>query len=390
MTKEKYLNRNTYLLSLFIYNLARVLPHAILTVILLNKGMSISDIAVIQSFFMLAAIIFEFPSGFLTDIWSEKFMYQLSLILLGISYFITMVSNKFPILCISWFIYGMSSASMSGSLDSYFIRRAKSDEEIKHINVLINHSTLYSGLIGGGIGSFIYKEINIKIYIISLVLIFFSLILITFIFHPQKNIEKPSNNFENFHNIINDLKQITKQHRLIISIALYGVFEIITQLFFQFWQINFLKQHFTKAYFGLLYILFQVIAILGNSLFSKFDFSKKLPFLVVNIFIFYFSSLLIKSKILFLFLIILFLLPFNLYNNQLVVNIQKESSNKIVASVISLSETISSIVSVIILWIIGILNNHLNFLLIEKIMILIFTLLSLMLIKFYSSNERKN
>ncbi|WP_290033298.1 MFS transporter [Ligilactobacillus cholophilus] len=390
MTKEKYLNRNTYLLSLFIYNLARVLPHAILTVILLNKGMSISDIAVIQSFFMLAAIIFEFPSGFLTDIWSEKFMYQLSLILLGISYFITMVSNKFPILCISWFIYGMSSASMSGSLDSYFIRRAKSDEEIKHINVLINHSTLYSGLIGGGIGSFIYKEINIKIYIISLVLIFFSLILITFIFHPQKNIEKPSNNFENFHNIINDLKQITKQHRLIISIALYGVFEIITQLFFQFWQINFLKQHFTKAYFGLLYILFQVIAILGNSLFSKFDFSKKLPFLVVNIFIFYFSSLLIKNKILFLFLIILFLLPFNLYNNQLVVNIQKESSNKIVASVISLSETISSIVSVIILWIIGILNNHLNFLLIEKIMILIFTLLSLMLIKFYSSNERKN
>lgn len=390
MTKEKYLNRNTYLLSLFIYNLARVLPHAILTIILLNKGMSISDIAVIQSFFMLAAIIFEFPSGFLTDIWSEKFMYQLSLILLGISYFITMVSNKFPILCISWFIYGMSSASMSGSLDSYFIRRAKSDEEIKHINVLINHSTLYSGLIGGGIGSFIYKEINIKIYIISLVLIFFSLILITFIFHPQKNIEKPSNNFENFHNIINDLKQITKQHRLIISIALYGVFEIITQLFFQFWQINFLKQHFTKAYFGLLYILFQVIAILGNSLFSKFDFSKKLPFLVVNIFIFYFSSLLIKNKILFLFLIILFLLPFNLYNNQLVVNIQKESSNKIVASVISLSETISSIVSVIILWIIGILNNHLNFLLIEKIMILIFTLLSLMLIKFYSSNERKN
>lgn len=390
MTKEKYLNRNTYLLSLFIYNLARVLPHAILTVILLNKGMSISDIAVIQSFFMLAAIIFEFPSGFLTDIWSEKFMYQLSLILLGISYFITMVSNKFPVLCISWFIYGMSSASMSGSLDSYFIRRAKSDEEIKHINVLINHSTLYSGLIGGGIGSFIYKEINIKIYIISLVLIFFSLILITFIFHPQKNIEKPSNNFENFHNIINDLKQITKQHRLIISIALYGVFEIITQLFFQFWQINFLKQHFTKAYFGLLYILFQVIAILGNSLFSKFDFSKKLPFLVVNIFIFYFSSLLIKNKILFLFLIILFLLPFNLYNNQLVVNIQKESSNKIVASVISLSETISSIVSVIILWIIGILNNHLNFLLIEKIMILIFTLLSLMLIKFYSSNERKN
>lgn len=88
MYKLSKTNRTVYLSSLFLYNFARVLPHAILTVILLNKGLTVSQIAIVQSFYMLATTMFEFPSGFLTDIWSEKIMYQLSLILIGVSYFI--------------------------------------------------------------------------------------------------------------------------------------------------------------------------------------------------------------------------------------------------------------------------------------------------------------
>lgn len=72
MYKLSKTNRTVYLASLFFYNFARVLPHAILTVILLNKGLTVSQIAIVQSFYMLAAIMFEFPSCFLTDIWSEN------------------------------------------------------------------------------------------------------------------------------------------------------------------------------------------------------------------------------------------------------------------------------------------------------------------------------
>lgn len=38
-----------YLLSFFLYNMARVLPHAVLTVILLDKGMSVGNIAIIHN-----------------------------------------------------------------------------------------------------------------------------------------------------------------------------------------------------------------------------------------------------------------------------------------------------------------------------------------------------
>ena len=94
----------TYFISFFFYNFARVLPHAVLTVILLDKGMSIGNIAFIQSFFMIAVLLFEFPSGILTDIWSEKNIYLIALFLLAISYFLIMISHSFLILCLSWFI----------------------------------------------------------------------------------------------------------------------------------------------------------------------------------------------------------------------------------------------------------------------------------------------
>lgn len=77
---------NLYYLVNFLYNFARVLPHSILTVLLMNKGISLAEISLIQSFYMLTALISEFPSGVLTEIIGEKKMYQISLILLGISY----------------------------------------------------------------------------------------------------------------------------------------------------------------------------------------------------------------------------------------------------------------------------------------------------------------
>ncbi len=384
-------DRTIYLSSLFLYNFARVLPHAILTVILLNKGMSVSQIAIIQSFYMLAAIMFEFPSGFLTDVWSEKIMYQLSLILIGISYSIILFTNNYYILCLSWFIYGMSAASMSGSLDAYFVRRAKDNHEIKRINVLINHSTLYSGLIGGGLGSFLYELLSEHIYVLSLLLIFLSLILISFGFHADKVGEnKDTTTSESFQKIIEELTNIKHQKKLIVVIGLFAIFQIISQLFYQFWQVSFLEKDFSKTYFGLLYILFQIIAILSNNIFSKYNFSKLLIPLTISLSSALLLSIFAPNKILFLVFVIIFLIPFNLYNNQIIVNIQKESDPNIVASVVSLAGTISSIISMIVLWIIGILNNYFDFWCVEIVLITIFIILTLTLLIKYPSHKKLN
>lgn len=76
----------------------------------------------------------------------------------------------------------------------------------------------------------------------------------------------------------------------------------------------------------------------------------------------------------------MFLIPFNLYSNQLFVDIEKNTPPNILSSVVSFSGTLGSIVSMITLWTIGILNHIMIFNVVCYVMIAIFTISSMMLL----------
>lgn len=68
------IRRNTfvYLLANFLVIVAYSMPHSILTVILLAKRLSVSQILLIQSAYSIAIVLFELPSGLLADNHSWK------------------------------------------------------------------------------------------------------------------------------------------------------------------------------------------------------------------------------------------------------------------------------------------------------------------------------
>lgn len=80
----KQMTRNTfvYFLSNFLVTVAYSMPHSILTVILLAKGLTLSQIWLIQSAYSIAIVLFEFPSGLLADNYSRKNLYSLSKVFL--------------------------------------------------------------------------------------------------------------------------------------------------------------------------------------------------------------------------------------------------------------------------------------------------------------------
>ncbi|NDR69631.1 hypothetical protein [Fructilactobacillus sanfranciscensis] len=83
----------------------------------------------------------------------------------------------------------MSSAGMTGSLDTYFVKTIKrKHESIKNFNVKNNYSLLFSGLIGGGVGATIYSYIGINIYLLSLLGFIIAFILIQILI-PKKIIK---------------------------------------------------------------------------------------------------------------------------------------------------------------------------------------------------------
>lgn len=99
------IKRNTlvFLLSNFLVSVAYSLPHSILTVILLAKGLSLSQILIIQSAYSIAIVLFEFPSGLLADNYSRKNLYSLSKLFLIIMFLIVLFSNQFYLIFAAWF-----------------------------------------------------------------------------------------------------------------------------------------------------------------------------------------------------------------------------------------------------------------------------------------------
>ncbi|ADQ31295.1 conserved hypothetical protein (plasmid) [Borreliella burgdorferi JD1] len=69
-----------YFYSVFLLEFARTLYHAALTIILINKGLSLKDIAIVQ------------------------ICRKVSIFFQMISYFIIFKASSFMLLCISWFI----------------------------------------------------------------------------------------------------------------------------------------------------------------------------------------------------------------------------------------------------------------------------------------------
>lgn len=369
-----------YFISFFLYNFARVLPHAVLTVILLNKGMSVGDIAIIQSFFMLAGILFEFPAGLLTDLWSEKYVYIISLFLLFVSYYIILLSSDFYLLCLSWFIYGISNATMNSSLEMYFLRTYQNNaNEIKKFNISFNNINLYSTLLGGGIGSFIYEFSGNGIYYISITFIVISATMIILFFGKAT---KPKQSENSVSSIMKDIKIIYQNRQLLLNIVLMAIFQIVVQIFFQFWQVIFMNVNFDKKYFGMFYILFQLVAIAANYIFKKINWNFYYYELILMIAITFIVINLLGNKNLFIIILILFLLPFNIYSNQVIVDIQKLVPGKIMSSLMSFVGTLCSVSSIFILWGIGIFDKVFPFKKIVVSLILIFMIFSIVVVRF--------
>ena len=87
-------NTKVYYISTFLLFLASTMPHSILTVLFLKKGLLMSQIVLMQSFFNLSMIIFEIPSKVILDLYSRKKVYILSLLTLVVTFFLIIFSKS--------------------------------------------------------------------------------------------------------------------------------------------------------------------------------------------------------------------------------------------------------------------------------------------------------
>lgn len=361
------IKRNTlvFLLSNFLVSVAYSLPHSILTVILLAKGLSLSQILIIQSAYSIAIVLFEFPSGLLADNYSRKNLYSLSKLFLIIMFLIVLFSNQFYLIFAAWFCYGIAAALDSGTLDAYIINQLKlahREAELRKFLALSNRLEIVGLLLGSSLGGILYHFIGINIYVLGTVFLVAST-LISFFFFKERT---KSESLQDSHvmvlkkQITDSFKELRKQPRL----SLILIFDFLTQIFFQthfqLWQSFFLSKGIDSQYFPFFYIAFQVITLFSYSI--NIDGIKKYAGVLK------FSPLIVFLPLTFflgkieIFLTAYFIFVFVFYVIEFILNYQfnKMVSVENISSLISFKSTVSRIGSVLLLCILSFMVKQMS------------------------------
>ena len=361
------IRRNTfvYLLANFLVTVAYSMPHSILTVILLAKGLSLSQILLIQSAYSIAIVLFEFPSGLLADNYSRKNLYSLSKVFLIVMFLIVLFSHNFYMIFGAWFCYGIAAALDSGTLDAYIINQLKlahREAELRKFLALSNRLEIVGLLLGSSLGGILYHFIGINIYVLGTVFLVAST-LISFFFFKETT---KSDSLQDSHvmvlkkQITDSFKELRKQPRL----SLILIFDFLTQIFFQthfqLWQSFFLSKGIDSQYFPFFYITFQVITLFSYSI--NIDGVKKYAGVLK------FSPLIVFLPLTFflgkieIFLTAYFIFVFVFYVIEFILNYQfnKMVSVENISSLISFKSTVSRIGSVLLLCILSFMVKQMS------------------------------
>lgn len=343
-------NISLYFLSLFFYNAGRTVPHAILTILLLDSGISLVQITIIQIVYMIVVTLFEIPSGYIADNWSRKKMYFISIIFLFISYLIVYIYHElFYMLIFSWSLYALSTVSFTGTVDNEIVNQLK-EKKVNIKNFLIKQSYIIyiSASISAILGSLLYVSFQERIYILSFILLFFSFISIIFFKENNKTNHKLRDYKVTFKD---EIRFLLNDNNLVNYIVLYIALAFFYQPFYQYWQVVFENKNFDISYFGFFYVVFNIISIIANWIYSKINFEfKHIPVLIILIGFLSLVTFTVSNKFLFLLLFLLMVMLTSLYSLDLQVRVRKYSNPENISLISALMGTGNTLGSFLVLF----------------------------------------
>ncbi|WP_283508180.1 HP1165 family MFS efflux transporter [Helicobacter pylori] len=248
----------------FLLIIAQSLPHAILTPLLLSKGLSLSEILLVQTFFSFCVLMAEYPSGVLADLMSRKNLFLVSNIFLIASFSFVLFFDSFILMLLAWGLYGLYSACSSGTIEASLITDIKENKKDLSRFLAKNNQITYLGMIiGSSLGSFLYLKIHAMLYIVGIFLIMLCTLTIVIYFKEKEADFKSQKSLKLLKGQVKgSLKELKDNPKLKILLVGHLITPIFFMSHFQMWQAYFLKQGVKEQYLFMFYIAFQVISIL--------------------------------------------------------------------------------------------------------------------------------
>ena len=137
--KEKYF----YIYKFF----SDCLPiYALYTILFREKGLSVSEIALLLSFWSFVVLLAELPSGILADRWNRRNMLCIAAILKALCFMLWCFSDTIVMFGLGFIFWGISGAFSSGTEEGLIYDNLKSENREKEFSEIYSRGRFYAAL----------------------------------------------------------------------------------------------------------------------------------------------------------------------------------------------------------------------------------------------------
>jgi len=299
--EESHMKVKQYSVIYFLNSYLSGLLVPVLSLLLIEKGASLSNLSIILGLYALTVIILELPTGIMADIFGRKKTFCMSLVISAISFIVILFGHGLPILCIGMMLYGFNRALSSGSFDALFIDYyidTFGKEKLHNITTrlsVLEALGLSAGAISGGffpkVSAYYFPnlgayDLNLIIRIILTVTV--AVLSIVFITETKKA-EKHERITIKQH-VINSSSFVAKNTTVICIFASVFSTGFFLSSLETYWQPHFLSLLPDKSMTGLLGLMAflylgaaMVGSIASNKLVKKFKFNPKKMYLILRL-----------------------------------------------------------------------------------------------------------
>ena len=272
----------------------------ILSLALIDKGASLSNLSIILGLYALSVILLELPSGITADVFGRKKTFLLSLAAFTISFLLLLISKGLISLCIVMILYGFGRALGSGSFDAlfidYYIDNFGKD---KLHNITTRLSVLDAlGLSAGALSGGFFHEISNKLLpsigrydlnIIVRIVLTIAVIAISVLFISEKKQKDGKNHISIKKHVKNSYGFVCKNTTILfifLSVFSTGFFLSALETYWQPYFITLLPDKGSTGLLGLMAFLYlgaaMVGSILSNKTITKYKFNLRKMYLTMR------------------------------------------------------------------------------------------------------------
>lgn len=244
----------------------------ILVLFLLAKGLSFTEIMLLQSIASVSVVVFEVPTGAIADKIGRKFSMGLGSILWAVSLLIYVLGTNFFIFAIAEILFSLGSTLKSGADTALIYDSLKEMNREKEFPKIEGHArslSLIAQAIGSLIAGFIYSFNRNLPMLVSILFMVVTFVTTLGFIEPSLEVKKEKR-------ITGYFKQIYESGRYVLSHEKIKAILFFSMVFFIFYRAGFWYfQPYMKAvnipvvWFGAIFFLFNITAALVSKLNHK-------------------------------------------------------------------------------------------------------------------------